>query len=739
MARAQQEHWAGTVANGSGIPASAADRGGGSSASGVQGALLSEFGELVFHEEAQRQYLPAFAYEALQAVIRGERELTPEIADVVAVGMKRWAQDRGATHFTHWFQPLSGSFAQKHDTFYWWRNPEGKLIETFSGRELIQQEPDASSFPSGGIRSTFEARGYTAWDPTSPVFILATGGTRTLCIPSVFISYTGEALDYKTPLLKSIDALEKRALPIVRLFYPEVKRVFPTLGWEQEFFLVDEELYLSRPDLVLAGRTLLGALPPKGQQLEDHYFAAIPDRVLAFLAEVERECARVGIPLRTRHNEVAPSQYECAPWFEHANISNDHNQLLMDLMDRVARRHGLRVVFHEKPFAGINGSGKHSNWSLMTDTGLNLFAPGESPRENLLFLVFFVNMLKAANEWEALIRASIATEGNDLRLGGHEAPPAIISVYIGEEMEKVLQTLKEAKALRASSREKLTLKIHAQIPRVFLDYTDRNRTSPLAFTGNKFELRGVGANMNCAQALTVLNTILAGQLETFYEELQREMKKREMETAILRILSGYVSESERIIFNGDNYSREWVEEAARRGLSHFRTTPEALQVYKRKEVCALFERLGVLTERENHARYVVRMERYIRSVAIEVRTFIELCYQYVLPAGVRWLKELESSSIGMDRVVQRVSAILEELPGQLEALEKALQSGEALMEEDLEKSALRFAQEIRPQMEALRAKVDELEQLIPADLWRLPRIYELLHVQRRNPLRRECV
>lgn len=686
-------------------------------AEALQARHISEyFGELCFNQEAQKRYLSQPIFERLQQVIRGEGKMDMEMADAIAAGMRAWAMDKGATHFTHWFQPLRGLTAQKHDTFFTLL-PGGESIEVFSGKHLIQQEPDASSFPSGGLRSTFESRGYTIWDPSSHAFIVESGGTRTLCIPTVFISYTGESLDYKAPLLKSIDALREAATPVARLFYRDVERVFPTLGWEQEYFLIDEELARKRPDIVLCNRTLIGALPPRTQQLEDHYLTAIPERVLAFMSDLEYEAHRVGIPVRTRHNEVAPSQFECAVWFEEANLSIDHNQLLMELMEKVGKRHGLRVLLHEKPFAGINGSGKHTNWSLMSNTGVNLLAPAPTPRKNLCFLTFFVNVVKAVNDWEALLRASIASDGNDLRLGGNEAPPSIISVYIGEQMERVwdelINKIPDKKALTYEKEVALRLEIHRLIPAIFADYTDRNRTSPFAFTGNKFEFRAVGSSQHIAQAVTVLNCAVAHTLRRFYEEVRTLTKTQKVNknAAVLEVLHNYAKEARRIIYNGDNYTKEWVTEAEKRRLSNLRTTPEALKVYISEPAIRLFSETKVLTPKENLARYRVRLERYIHHVEIEIRTLQQMCMRMLVPAAVRYLNQLNSvSAPAVKNLASSIDKTLAELFSQLETLDHLLEK--ALQEHHEEKKALIIAEQVRPQMEQVRKVADALELLI---------------------------
>lgn len=700
-------------------------------AESVHAVHISEyFGELCFNQEAQKRYLPQHVFERLQRVIRGEEKMDMEMADAIAAGMRSWAMDRGATHFTHWFQPLRGLTAQKHDTFFTLL-PDGESIEVFSGKHLIQQEPDASSFPSGGLRSTFESRGYTIWDPSSHAFILEAGGTRTLCIPTVFISYTGESLDYKAPLLKSIDALREAATAVARLFYRDVERVFPTLGWEQEYFLIDEELARKRPDIVLCNRTLIGALPPRTQQLEDHYLTAIPERALAFMADLEYEAHRVGIPLRTRHNEVAPSQFECAVWFEEANLSIDHNQLLMELMEKVAKRHGLRALLHEKPFAGINGSGKHTNWSLMTNTGINLLAPAPTPRKNLCFLAFFVNVVKAVNDWEALLRASIASDGNDLRLGGNEAPPSIISVYIGEHMQRVwdqlVNKIPDKKTLTYEKQVALRLEIHRLIPTIFADYTDRNRTSPFAFTGNKFEFRAVGSSQHIAQAVTVLNTAVAHTLKRFYEDVRQLMKNKKVskDAAVLEVLHHYAKQAQRIIYNGDNYTDEWVKEAEKRGLSNLRTTPEALKVYISGPAIRLFEGTRVLTQKENIARYRVRLERYIHHVEIEARTLYQMCMQMLIPAAMRYIHLLNNSNSQTGKNLSRkIDTIAAELLSQLETLNHLLE--QTLQGSDEDEIALAMAHRVRPQMDKVRAVADALEVLIDIKELGYPTYTELL-------------
>src|ERR1700755_627585 len=540
--------------------------------------ITAIFGENVFTLKTAREFLSDEAYKSLQASIKGGKKIDRTVANQIASGIRQWAEGKGVTHFTHWFQPLTGTTAEKHDSFFTIKS-DGTAIEEFDGAALIQQEPDASSFPSGGLRATFEARGYTAWDPSSPAFIIEIGKGKTLCIPTIFVSYTGESLDYKAPLLKALEALNKSAVDVCNYFDKNVTKVTATLGWEQEYFVIDEGLHNARPDLVLCGRTVFGHSSAKGQQLEDHYFGSIPERVYAYMRDFETESYKLGIPLRTRHNEVAPAQFECAPIFEEVSVAVDHNSLLMDIMDRVARRHKLKVLLHEKPFAGINGSGKHNNWSMATDTGVNLLAPGKTPKTNLMFLAFFVNSIKAVHDYADLLRASIASASNDFRLGANEAPPAIISVFIGQYLTKVLNDVKERVGGKFDEQDEAILKLdlHRSIPELLLDNTDRNRTSPFAFTGNKFEFRAVGSGANCANAMISLNTILAETLKRFKKDVDTLIEKGEKkEIAIMQTLRKYIVDSEKILFEGDGYSDEWHHEAERRGLPNVPTTPLAL-------------------------------------------------------------------------------------------------------------------------------------------------------------------
>src|SRR6478735_3348029 len=569
--------------------------------------ITAIFGEHVFTLKKAREFLSDDAYKSLIGSIRGGKKIDRTMANQIASGLRSWAESKGVTHFTHWFQPLTGTTAEKHDSFFTIKS-DGTAIEEFDGGALIQQEPDASSFPSGGLRATFEARGYTAWDPSSPAFIMEIGFGKTLCIPTVFVSYTGELLDYKGPLLKALESLNKAAVDVANYFDKNVTKVTATLGWEQEYFLIDEGMYNARPDLVLSGRTVFGHSPAKGQQLEDHYFGSIPERVYAFMRDFEEESYKLGIPLRTRHNEVAPAQFECAPIFEEVNIAVDHNSLLMDVMAKVAKRHRLRVLLHEKPFAGINGSCKHNNWSLATDTGVNLLAPGKTPKTNLMFLTFFVNTIKTVHDYADLLRASIASASNDFRLGANEAPPAIISVFIGQYLTKVLGDIKErvTKKMDETDESMLKIDIHRSIPELLMDNTDRNRTSPFAFTGNKFEFRAVGSSANCANAMTILNSIVAETLKTFKKDVDALIEKGEKkEIAIMHVIREYIVASEKILFEGDGYSEEWEKEAQKRGLPNIKTTPLALDAMVTEKAKQLFANNRVYSHTELEARHEI--------------------------------------------------------------------------------------------------------------------------------------
>src|SRR5690554_4290050 len=601
-----------------------------------EGERRSElFGKNVFNESAMRQYLTRDSFLSVMDAIENGTKIERHLADHISTGMKEWAITKGATHYTHWFQPLTGATAEKHDAFFETIG-NGQAIEKFAGNQLVQQEPDASSFPSRGIRNTFETRGYTAWDPTSPAFIYGT----TLCIPTVFVSYTGEALDYKTPLLRALQAVDDAATEVAKYFDKNVTKVNSTLGWEQEYFLVDSAMAASRPDISLAGRTLLGHTAAKGQQLDDHYFGSIPSRALNFMRQSEKECMLLGIPVKTRHNEVAPNQFELAPIFEETNLAVDHNSLLMDLMHKVAEKHHFKVLFHEKPFAGVNGSGKHNNWSLATNTGVNLLGPGTTPMKNLQFLTFFINTIKAVNDYEELLRASIASASNDHRLGANEAPPAIVSIFIGSQLTRVLDELEKVTDGKLSPREKTDLKLNVvgKIPEILLDNTDRNRTSPFAFTGNKFEFRAVGSTANCANPMTVLNTIVAKQLMLFKGQVDDliRAKKMKKDDAIFNVLREYIVDSKRIRFEGDGYGEPWEKEAAKRGLSNFKTTPEALRAKVSKKSIDLFEQMGIMSRIEMEARHEIELEEYAMRIQIEGRILGDIARNHIIPTAIQY-------------------------------------------------------------------------------------------------------
>ena len=704
------------------------------------------YGSNTFNDEVMRSLLSPEAYTKITNAIEDGKKIDREAADEVAAAMKSWALSKGATHYTHWFQPLTGTTAEKHDAFFDITN-KGKAMEKFKGSALVQQEPDASSFPNGGIRSTFEARGYTAWDPSSPAFIMEnTAGTATLCIPSVFVSYTGEALDYKTPLLKSGELIDKAATKVMNEYFSrEVGKVTATLGAEQEYFLVDEALYNARPDLLMSGRTVFGHSPAKGQQLEDHYFGSIPSRVNAFMVDFEIEALKLGMPVRTRHNEVAPAQFEVAPTYEEANLACDHNALLMDLMNKVASKHKMRVLFHEKPFAGINGSGKHNNWALATDTGINLLGPSSKPKENLRFLTFFVNTIKAVHDYADLLRASIATAGNEHRLGANEAPPAIVSIFIGSEMTRVLNDLENLSEMNDIKLEKgdnvyLRLGIN-KIPALLLDNTDRNRTSPFAFTGNKFEFRAVGSSANSATPMTILNTIVANQLFKFREEVDVHIEKGvKKELAIVEVLKGYVTQSKKILFEGNGYSEDWVKEAESRGLSNLKTTPDALAKYLDKSVIDLFLKYGVFTEVEMHARYEIEMENYIKKIQIESRVIGDLAINHIMSTSLKYQTLLVDNvrgqkEIGIDpqyfaptvEIIKKISIYTSKINNLVEEMTEARK--EANNVEDLVERARLYSTKVKDYFEEIRYCVDKLELIVDDDEWPLPKYRELLLIK----------
>ncbi len=705
--------------------------------------ITAIFGENVFTLKTAREFLSDEAYKSLQSSIKGGKKIDRAIANQIASGMRQWAEAKGVTHFTHWFQPLTGTTAEKHDSFFTIKS-DGTAIEEFDGAALIQQEPDASSFPSGGLRATFEARGYSAWDPSSPAFIMEIGAGKTLCIPTIFVSYTGESLDYKAPLLKALAALDKAAVDVCHYFDKNVTKVTATLGWEQEYFVVDEGLSNARPDLVMSGRTVFGHAPAKGQQLEDHYFGSIPERVYAFMRDYENESYKLGIPLRTRHNEVAPAQFECAPIFEEVSVAVDHNILLMDIMDRVARRHRLRVLLHEKPFAGINGSGKHNNWSMATDTGVNLLAPGKTPKTNLMFLTFFVNTIKAVYEYADVLRASIASAGNDYRLGANEAPPAIISVFIGEYLSKVLADVKERVGEKFDEQDEAILKLdlHRSIPELLLDNTDRNRTSPFAFTGNKFEFRAVGSSANCANAMIAVNTIMAETLKKFKKDVDALIEKGEKkEIAIMHVIREYIASSEKVIFEGDGYSEEWHQEAERSGLPNVRTTPLALDAMITEKAKHLYETNGVYTHIELEARHEIELEKYIKRVQIEARIMGELATSHILPPAIKYQNILIQNIKGLKDIGLKVSAytnqqqILEKISEHIskvsEQVGKMIEARKIANDiTDTRTKAIAYSSQVKePFFDKIRYHVDKLELLVDDKEWVLSKYRELLFLR----------
>jgi len=703
--------------------------------------ITAIFNSNVFTERIMREYLSDEAYKSLMNSRKNGTRVERRVADQVASGMKAWAEDRGVTHYTHWFQPLTGTTAEKHDSFFTIKS-DGTAIELFDGDTLIQQEPDASSFPNGGIRATFEARGYTAWDPSSPAFIMESGYGKTLCIPTIFIAYNGESLDYKAPLIKSVTALDKAAVDVCHYFDKNVQKVNVTLGWEQEYFLVDEAIANARPDLMMCGRTLVGHAPAKGQQLEDHYFGSIPDRVFAFMQDYEQEAYKLGIPLRTRHNEVAPSQFECAPIFEEVNIAVDHNTLLMDIMAKVAKRHKLRVLLHEKPFAGVNGSGKHNNWSLATDTGVNLLAPGKTPRTNLMFLTFFVNTIKAVHDNADLLRAVIASASNDHRLGANEAPPAIISVYLGKYLSEVLNEVETrvGDTFTEQDEQLLKLDIHKHLPEVLMDNTDRNRTSPFAFTGNKFEFRAVGSSANCASPMTVLNTMMAETLKQFKKDVDALIEKGEKkEIAIMHVLRNYIAESKKIRFEGDNYSDEWAAEAKKRGLNNFKTTPEALAALVTPQAKKLFIENGIYSEVELEARHEIMLEDYVKKVQIEARILGNIATNHILPAAVKYqnllienvknLKEIGVDAGGYKAQLNMINVIGGHMQAMSENVEAMIAARKvANNEPSMHKRAEMYCNNIKSLFDNIRYAADKLELLVDNSNWPLPTYHEMLYL-----------
>ncbi|MDR2622700.1 MAG: glutamine synthetase III [Dysgonamonadaceae bacterium] len=701
------------------------------------------YGKYVFNKDQMSKYLSKETLEALIDVIEKGETLDRGLANHVAAGMKMWAMERGATHYTHWFQPLTEGTAEKHDSFIEYSGAPGSaIIEEFSGKLLAQQEPDASSFPSGGIRNTFEARGYTAWDPSSPAFIV----DDTLCIPTVFISYTGEALDYKTPLLKSLNAVDKAATDVCHYFDSSVKKVYSYLGWEQEYFLVDDGLYATRPDLMLTGRTLLGHESAKNQQLEDHYFGSIPTRVQAYMKDIEFEGYKYGIPLKTRHNEVAPNQFELAPIFGETNLSIDQNLLIMSIMKKVARRHGFRLLLHEKPFAGVNGSGKHNNWSLGTDTGVGLLTPGKTPEENLQFITFMANILVAVYKYNALLKASIMTAQNAHRLGANEAPPAIISAFLGTQVSAVFDKLEKSsseEAIVIDSKQKMKLGV-AKIPEVLLDNTDRNRTSPFAFTGNRFEFRAVGSSANCASAMITLNAIVAAQLIEFKKTVDEKIKSGLAKNkAIFDVLKDYIKISKPIRFDGNGYSDAWKAEAAKRGLDGETSVPIIIDANTTPEVVEMFESVGVFSERELHARNEVKWETYTKKIQIEARVLGDLAMNHIIPTATKYQSALLDNVYKINQVFDKEKAaglsvhdvgIIEEISGRISTIKSKV---EAMIEarkvvnkiESEREKAIAYHDTVLPYFDEIRYNVDKLELIIDDELWPLPKYRELLFIR----------
>ena len=704
--------------------------------------ITSIFGENVFDLKKAREYLSDEAYKSLLSSVKNQTKIDRRMGDQISSALKSWAESRNVTHYTHWFQPLTGATAEKHDSFFTLKS-DGTAIEEFDGAALIQQEPDASSFPSGGIRATFEARGYTAWDPSSPPFIIEMGNGKTLCIPTIFVSYTGESLDAKTPLLKSTVALEKAAVDVCQYFDKNITGVKATLGWEQEYFVVDAELANSRPDIMMTGRTVFGHAPAKGQQLEDHYFGAIPERVYSFMRDFENECYILAIPLKTRHNEVAPSQFECAPIFEEVNLAVDHNTLMMDVMTRVAKRHNLTVLLHEKPFAKINGSGKHNNWSMATNTGVNLLGPGKTPKTNLMFLAFFVNTIKAVHDHAALLRASIASAGNDHRLGANEAPPAIISIFIGKYLTDVLNEVEKRVGNKFDEQDEAMLKldIHKSIPELMLDNTDRNRTSPFAFTGNKFEFRAVGSSENCAGPMTVLNTIMAETLTQFKDDVDELIEKGEKkEIALMQTIQKYIVESKKILFEGDGYSAAWEKEAAKRGLPNVKTTPLALDAFVTKDSEHVFEKHLIYSKKELEARHEILLENYTKKIQIEARIIGDMASTYILPAAIRYqnvliknirgLKEIgfdESNYAAQKLIVQKISEHVNVINTCVKAMIEARKVANEIT--NPREKAIAYCDNVKKYFDEIRYHVDKLELLVDDEYWELPKYRELLFLR----------
>ena len=695
-----------------------------------------EFGSLTFNEEVQRARLPKDVYRALRRAVAQGEPIDAGVADIIASALKDWAVEHGATHYTHWFQPLSGITAEKHDSFLS-PSADGRAVAEFSGKELIRGEPDASSFPSGGMRSTFEARGYTAWDPTSPPWLLVTPNGTTLVIPTAFVSWTGDALDKKTPLLRSMEALSKQAIRILRLFGSKAQRVTATCGPEQEYFLIDRQFYFSRPDLINAGRTLFGARPPKGQEMEDHYFGAIPERVLAFMMDVERELYRVGVPVKTRHNEVAPGQFELAPIFENANVATDHQMMTMEMLRRIAPKYGFACLMHEKPFAGVNGSGKHLNWSISDDMGNNLLNPGDTPHDNIQFLVFCAAVLRAVNKFQGLMRFAIASAGNDHRLGANEAPPAIISIFLGDMLTDIFQQVEKAgsaKTTKSGGILDIGVNVLPKLPR---DAGDRNRTSPFAFTGNKFEFRAVSSNQSIAFPNVVLNLAVTESLDYCATELEKSLKEgKKLQGAVKQLLVKLVRENKRIIFNGNGYSEEWQKEAAKRGLLNHRTSVDAYAEAITPEVTKTFEKYGVLNEREVRARYDIAVEQYNKTINVEAQLMVLMTNRFILPAAYRYQTELAQTVAAVKaagatakesrRSLDHMCRLTDECKVRVDHLQELLEhDGHG----DPEKHAKYFRDKVIPAMAALRDVADSLECAVPNDTWPLPTYREMLFIK----------
>lgn len=707
-----------------------------------EGKISEYFGENVFNLAKMRQFLSKDAFESVKNASEKGEKINRSMADQVASGMKAWAINKGATHYTHWFQPLTGSTAEKHDSFFepvWTQN---LVIESFDGAKLIQQEPDASSFPGGGLRNTFEARGYTAWDPTSPAFIV----DNTLCIPTIFVAYTGDTLDFKAPLLKSLSALDKAATDICTYFDKNVTKVISTLGWEQEYFLVDEALYQARPDLYLCGRTLMGQPSARGQQFEDHYFGTIPERVANYMKDFETESYRLGIPVKTRHNEVAPNQFECAPVFEEANLAVDHNQLLMDIMNKVARKHKFRVLFHEKPFAGVNGSGKHNNWSLMTNTGVNLLSPGKTPRTNLQFLTFLVNTIKAVHDNADLLRASIASPGNEYRLGANEAPPAVMSVFVGTYLTKVLEDIeKRVSNKKMTPDEKTELKLDiGKIPEILLDNTDRNRTSPFAFTGNRFEFRAPGASLNCASPGIALNTSVTMQLRAFKKDVDALIAKNiKKDEAIFQILKKNIIASKAILFEGNGYSNDWLKTAEKRGLTNVKEVPQALKHFVSDKTISIFEKCEVLSKRELNARYEIRLEGFIKQIHLEAGLLCDLAINHIIPTAIKYQNILIENVQGLKQLFndyssnKSVNIQLETIKNISNSIAEIKTLSEQMISErdradkisNIADKADKYDRRVKPFLHEIRSFIDGLEMIVDDEMWPLPKYRELLFMK----------